>query len=101
MKSSLMSDYFDTRYPCITDLEKKAKSRMPAFAYDYLTEGCMSDECIKRNKKSLAQVQLRGNVLEPFEGVNMETDIFGHKYSAPFGVAPVGLQGLMLSLIHI
>ena len=95
MKSSLMSDYFDTRYPCITDLEKKAKSRMPAFAYDYLTEGCMSDECVNRNKKSLAQVQLRGNVLEPFEGVNMETNIFGHTYSAPFGVAPVGLQGLM------
>ncbi len=25
----------------------------------------------------------------------MKTELFGHVYDAPFGVAPVGLQGLM------
>lgn len=28
-------------------------------------------------------------------GSSMQTELFGHTYDAPFGVAPVGLQGLM------
>ena len=26
---------------------------------------------------------------------NLKTELFGHEYDAPFGIAPIGLQGLM------
>ncbi len=33
--------------------------------------------------------------LSKHKGSNMQTELFGHTYDAPFGIAPVGLQGLM------
>ena len=31
----------------------------------------------------------------PFQGANLKTELFGHQYDAPFGISPIGLQGLM------
>ena len=33
--------------------------------------------------------------LENTAGSDMKTELFGHIYDAPFGIAPVGLQGLI------
>jgi L-lactate dehydrogenase (cytochrome) len=33
--------------------------------------------------------------LHDHKGSNMQTELFGHVYDAPFGIAPVGLQGLI------
>ena len=33
--------------------------------------------------------------LKKHTGVDMRTELFGHVYDAPFGIAPIGLQGLM------
>lgn len=90
-----MLDYFDTKYPHTPDLKRKAKSRMPDFAFDYLEEGCMEDVGVNRNYRVIDEVQLRGSLLKPFDKSDLSVEIFGHTYSAPFGVAPVGLQGLM------
>ena len=40
-------------------------------------------------------MQLRSRLLKPFDGCKLGTELFGHTYSAPFGIAPIGLQGLM------
>lgn len=90
-----MKDYFDARYPDVSDLKARAKQRMPKFAFDYLVGGCMEEISVARNRQDVEAVQLRSELLKPFDGSNLETEIFGHKYSAPFGIAPVGLQGLM------
>lgn len=90
-----MNDYFNNKYPEISDLKKKAKSRIPKFAFDYLEGGCMEELGIKRNRKDIEAVQLRSELLKPFNGSDLSVDIFGHTYNAPFGIAPVGLQGLM------
>ena len=91
----IMKDYFDARYPDVSDLKARAKQRMPKFAFDYLVGGCMEEISVARNRQDVEAVQLRSELLKPFDGSNLETEIFGHKYSAPFGIAPVGLQGLM------
>ena len=39
--------------------------------------------------------ELRSTLLKPFSGSDQSVELFGHTYSAPFGIAPVGLQGLM------
>ena len=90
-----MLDYFNPKYPHTPDLKKKAKSRMPKFAFDYLEEGCMEDVGVRRNYRAIDDIQLRGNLLTPFDTCDLTVEVFGHRYAAPFGVAPVGLQGLM------
>lgn len=85
----------NSKYPSIEDLKAKAKQRMPGFAYDYLSGGCFSEVNLERNTKEIRDVQLNPVYLRDYNGANLETELFGERYSAPFGVAPVGLQGLM------
>ena len=90
-----MKDYFNTKFPTIDDLQQKAKSRMPKFAFDYLVGGCMEEKALLKNRSAIEDIQLRSEFLKPFSGSNLEVELFGQTYSAPFGIAPVGLQGLM------
>ncbi|MDC3191069.1 alpha-hydroxy-acid oxidizing protein [Pseudoalteromonas elyakovii] len=90
-----MSNYFNHLYPDVADLKKKAKQRIPRFAFDYLEGGCMQEQGVKRNRDDINSVQLRSELLKPFAGSNQKVELFGHTYAAPFGIAPVGLQGLM------
>lgn len=90
-----MSNYFNHLYPDVADLKKKAKQRIPRFAFDYLEGGCMQERGVKRNRDDINSVQLRSELLKPFTGSSQTVKLFGHTYAAPFGIAPVGLQGLM------
>ena len=86
---------YDYRFPTVADLKMRAKKRMPQFAYDYLQEGCMDDIALKRNASQFDSVVLEPRYLEAFDKADISTEIYGHRYKAPFGIAPMGLQGLM------
>jgi L-lactate dehydrogenase (cytochrome) len=90
-----MNDHFCSSLPSVEHLRERAKRRMPGFAFDYLTAGCFSDINIKRNTSDIREIQLEPRYLRDFKGANQKTELFGETYDAPFGVAPVGLQGLM------
>lgn len=90
-----MSDYFNNNFPDVADLKRHAKKRIPKFAFDYLEGGCMEEIGVQRNRTDIEAVQLRSELLKPFSGSDLSVELFGHKYAAPFGIAPVGLQGLM------
>ncbi|MGB5355852.1 MAG: alpha-hydroxy acid oxidase, partial [Eudoraea sp.] len=83
------------RYPSIETLRARAKKRIPGFAFDYLDGGCNEEVNIKKNTEEIRQVELRPDYLSAYAGLSLETELFGHTYDAPFGIAPVGLQGLM------
>ncbi|WP_299160546.1 alpha-hydroxy acid oxidase [uncultured Eudoraea sp.] len=86
---------FNSRYPSIEDLREKAKKRIPKFAFEYLDGGCNEEVNLRKNTSEIREVELKPDYLTEYKGYNMETELFGHTYSAPFGIAPVGLQGLM------
>jgi L-lactate dehydrogenase (cytochrome) len=90
-----MKEYFNSEYPSVEHLIAKAKNRMPRFAFDYLAGGCFSEVNLKRNTVEIRDVQLRPWYLRDFPGASQKTELFGKTYDAPFGMAPVGLQGLM------
>ena len=90
-----MALQFDTRYPSIDDLRIRAKKKIPKFAFEYLDGGCNEDVNIKRNTSELREVQLKPTYLKTHHGSSLKTTLFGTDYDAPFGIAPVGLQGLM------
>lgn len=83
------------RYPSIYDLKKRASDRTPAFAFEYLDGGCNEDVSLHRNTKEIRDVQLEPRYLRNYAESNPKTRLFGQSYDAPFGIAPVGLQGLM------
>lgn len=86
---------YNPRYPSIEDLRAKAKNRIPKFAFEYLDGGCNEDINLYKNTHELRKVEMKPRYLVPFKGANLKTELFGHEYDAPFGVSPVGLQGLM------
>lgn len=90
-----MAIKFDTRYPSIDDLRNKARKKIPKFAFEYLDGGCNEDVNLIRNTSELREVQLKPNYLRNHGGSSTKTKLFGIEYDAPFGIAPVGLQGLM------
>ena len=86
---------FDSRYPSIDDLRTKAQRKIPKFAFEYLDGGCNEDVNLLRNTSELREVQLKPNYLRNHGGSSTKTKLFGIEYDAPFGISPIGLQGLI------
>jgi L-lactate dehydrogenase (cytochrome) len=86
---------YNPQYPSISDLRKKAKTRIPKFAFDYLEGGCNEGLNLARNENDFDNIYLKPNYLKVGGEIDMSVELFGRKYSAPFGISPIGLQGLM------
>ena len=82
-------------YPSIDDLRARARQRIPRFAFEYLDGGCNEDVNLHKNTADIREVELKPYYLPKHRGSDMKTELFGHVYDAPFGISPVGLQGLM------
>ena len=86
---------YNSKYPSVEDLIRKAKKKIPKFAFEYLNGGCNENVNLHKNTEELRQVELQPFYLGKYSGSDMKTELFGHVYDAPFGISPVGLQGLM------
>lgn len=87
--------HYHTSYPGINDLIKKARQKIPPFAFEYLEGGCNEDVNLYKNTHELRRVELKPLYLARHSPPSLETELFGHTYDAPFGVSPIGLQGLI------
>jgi L-lactate dehydrogenase (cytochrome) len=83
------------KYPSIEDLRERARRRIPRFAFEYLDGGCNEDVNLHKNTAELREVELKPYYLSQHTTSDMRTELFGKIYDAPFGIAPIGLQGLM------
>jgi len=90
-----MSDAFNSQYPSIEHLRDRARQRTPRFVFEYLEGGCFSEINLRRNTEEIREVQLKPWYLNDFAGASTTTELFGKTYAAPFGIAPIGLQGLI------
>ncbi len=68
---------------------------MPRFAFEYLEGGCNSEINLRRNTDEIREIQLKPWYLRDYAGSDLSTELFGKTYDAPFGISPIGLQGLM------
>ncbi|WP_305810031.1 alpha-hydroxy acid oxidase [Photobacterium kishitanii] len=96
-----MNDYFNTRYPSVDLLRKKAKSRLPKFAFEYVDGGCNNEIGLRRNTDDIRELELIPYYLRDYKDVSLKTTLFGETYDAPFGVSPVGLQGAYVGRKHL
>jgi L-lactate dehydrogenase (cytochrome) len=86
---------YNPHYPNVETLKKRARARIPKFAFEYLDGGCNEDVNLYKNTDEIRQVELLPQYLTDHTGSDMKTNLFGYTYDAPFGVAPIGLQGLI------
>ena len=77
-------------YPTVYDLRRGAKGRLPHFAFEYGDGGAGDDTGIRRNWSALDAIEMvpRYGVMPELPPVGVE--LFGRKYAAPLGVAPMG-----------
>lgn len=83
------------KYPAIADLALRARKRIPHFAWEYLDSGTGMEGGAHRNIDALSRIHLTPQFMKGTLSPDISTELFGVKYAAPFGVAPVGLTGLM------
>ena len=86
----------EKRYPSIHFLKIKAKQRIPAVSWDYLEGGSVKETAIQRNRDifehyRLMPKYLQSEILTP----SIKHKLLGIDFDAPFGIAPVGLSGLI------
>ncbi len=55
----------------------------------------MSEVNLARNTRDIRAAELKPVYLRDYKGASQKTTLFGREYASPFGIAPVGLQGLM------
>ena len=90
-----MKQQINYRYPSVDDLRSRAKAKIPKFAFEYLDGGCNNDVNLKKNTSRIREVELKPKYLVDYTPATLKTELFGHQYDAPFGISPIGLQGLM------
>lgn len=90
-----MSDNLYQKAANITQLKTLAKSRIPGFVYDYLCGGCNEDLAVSNNRRALDNIYLQPTYLTPANRATTSVKILGQTYASPFGVAPLGLSGLI------
>ncbi|HJO02365.1 MAG TPA: alpha-hydroxy acid oxidase [Acidobacteriota bacterium] len=79
----------------IEDLARTAERRIPRFAFDYLEGATGREVCLERNRAQLDAITLTPRFMVDVTSLDLSTELFGQRYEMPFGVAPVGLSGLM------
>ncbi len=86
---------YANHYPRISDLAKKAKKRIPHVAWEYLDSGTGDENLLNQNQNAFNSIQFVPRFCKGSLEAETEFTLFGQKYSAPIGIAPVGLTGLM------
>ncbi len=95
IEKMIKENRFLSMYPSIEDLKVKAKRKIPRFAFEYLDGGCNEELNLQKNTEEIRGIEFEPKYIGDFNQVNLSTKLFGHNYDAPFGIAPIGLQGLI------
>jgi L-lactate dehydrogenase (cytochrome) len=86
---------FHARYPAISDLRRAACNRIPHFVWEYLDSATGNERTLQRNRDKLDEVLFRPSVLHGEFTPDMSCTFLGQRFDLPFGIAPVGMSGLI------
>ncbi len=90
-----MSMDLHTAYPALSDLKRRAQRRIPHFVWEYLDSGTGMEATKRRNRQALDQIGFVPSALHGPIEPDLSVKLMGRTYPLPFGVAPVGMSGLI------
>jgi len=79
----------------IDDLRRRAKKRLPRGIFEYVDRGAEDEVALRHNTEIYRSLKIKNRVLMNVSERTTETEIFGHKLSMPFGIAPTASAGLV------
>jgi len=79
----------------IDSLREKARRRIPRFAFDFLDGGAGTEAGLNRNRAAFENMRLLPRAMVNVEERSLATEFLGQRWSAPFGVAPIGMGNLI------
>ena len=82
-------------YPAISDLRQRAKRRIPHFVWEYLDSATGTEATKARNRAKLDEVLMMPSILHGEFDPDLSTTLLGQALPLPFGIAPVGMSGLI------
>ncbi|PTX56654.1 L-lactate dehydrogenase (cytochrome) [Litoreibacter ponti] len=83
------------KFPAISDLKARARRRIPHFVWEYLDSATGTEATLRRNRTELDRVLFEPSILHGEFTPDLTTRFLGHDYPLPFGIAPVGMSGLI------
>lgn len=86
---------YQNHFPRISDVEHKAKKRVPFVAWEYLDAGTGDETLLNHNKTAFQKLRFLPRFCKGEFNADLSTELFGVKYKAPIGIAPIGLSGLI------
>ncbi len=82
-------------FPGLADLKRRGRRRVPHFVWEYLDSGTGSEVTLRRNRTALDRVTFMPSILHGSIEFDTGTQFLGHDYPLPFGIAPIGMSGLI------
>ncbi len=83
------------KFPAISDLKSRASRRIPKFVWEYLDSATGTEATLQHNRVALDAVKFEPSILHGELTTDLTCQIMGQSYNLPFGIAPVGMSGLM------
>jgi L-lactate dehydrogenase (cytochrome) len=76
---------------CLDDFEALARRHLPAPLFAYVSGGVERNQSVRANARAFDQFEFITRVLVNTAGRSTATQLFGQTWSAPFGIAPMGI----------
>ncbi|MGE8620196.1 MAG: alpha-hydroxy acid oxidase, partial [Achromobacter spanius] len=78
----------------LDDFEAAARKRLPRPIFGYVAGAAEDNQSLHDNRRAFAQYGFAPRVLVDVSRRTQSTEIFGHRYASPFGIAPMGISAL-------
>lgn len=83
------------KYPDLRDIKSLCKTRVPSFVWEYFDSATGREGMTKVNRQAFDDIRLDASILHGDIDVSISKSLLGERYRLPFGVAPVGMSGLI------
>ncbi|MEM9756024.1 MAG: alpha-hydroxy acid oxidase, partial [Pseudomonadota bacterium] len=83
----------DLRYPAISNLRRRARRRIPHFAFEYLDSATGSEAGARRARLALDRVGFMPAVMKGPIRPDLRAEFLGRAYALPVVMAPIGMAG--------
>ena len=80
---------------CLDDFEAAARRRLPWPIFQYVAGAAETGSSLRANRASFADHAFVPRTLVDVSRRDLGVTLFGKRYDAPFGIAPMGLQGIV------
>jgi L-lactate dehydrogenase (cytochrome) len=79
---------------CLDDFEAAARRHLPVPIFEYIAGGAERDASRSANREAFARHAFVPRTLVDVSAPSSAVTLLSHEYSAPFGIAPMGLSAL-------